>query len=387
MDKYTESLNKLRTYVEREGFRGYDPYDTLNSYLPFGLFGNLGKVIAIQLQKRNPVNIRPLIGIRKEYNPKAMGLFLHSYSLLYKKYKDDMSHDRMNFFFEWLTNNYTRGYSGKCWGYNFVWASRQKTLARFHPSIVVTAFVCKGIFEYYKATGDKRAVAELESASKYILNDLPISETKEGICFSYTDIIKDCCYNASLLGAEVLAILFSITGEQRLKEMAMQAADFVVAHQHEDGHWNYDIDLSNGKEKRQIDFHQGYVIDSISEVMKHCDPGNKKYEMAVRKGLDFYFKNQFAKDGRSYWRIPKKFPVEIHNQSQGILTFIRAAKLNPEYASFAKVIADFTIDQMQDKTSGYFYYRLLPQYKITIPFMRWSQAWMMLALAELTSPH
>jgi rhamnogalacturonyl hydrolase YesR len=387
MDKYTDSLNSLRAYVEKEGFRGYDPYDTLNSPLPFGLFGNFGKVAAIQLQKRNPVNIRPLLGIRKEFNPKAIGLFLYSYSLLYKKNPDQAMLEKMNFFFDWLSHNYTKGYSGHCWGYNFVWASRQKTLERFHPSVVVTSFVCKGIYQYYLATGDKRAVEILGSASKYILNDLPISETKDGICFSYTDVIKDCCYNASLLGAEVLAMLFSITGEKRLKEMAMSATDFVVAHQHDDGHWNYDIDLSSGKEKKQIDFHQGYVIDSISEVMKHCDAGNLKYDGAVRNGLDFYFKNQFAEEGRSYWRIPKKYPVEIHNQSQGIITFTRAAKYDPAYLPFAKAIADFTIDQMQDKTSGHFYYRLLPQYKITTPFMRWSQAWMMLALSELTSAH
>ena len=385
MDKYIESLNRLSAFVEQEGFRGYDPYDTLNSPLPFGLFGNWGKVIAIQLQKRNPVNIRPLIGIRKEYNPKAMALFLHSYSLLYKKNGDKASADKMNFFFEWLIANYTKGYSGHCWGYNFVWASTQKTLRRFHPSIVVTAFVCKAIYQYYNVTNDKRAVQVLESASKYILNDLPISETKDGICFSYTDIIKDCCYNASMLGAEVLALLFSITGDQRLKEMALRATDFVIAHQHEDGHWNYDIDISTGNEKRQIDFHQGYVIDSIKEVVRHCDPHNVKYESAVKKGLDFYFKNQFSPDGRSYWRIPKKFPVEIHNQSQGILTFIRAAKMDPAYSSFAKTIADFTIDNMQDKRDGHFYYRLLPHYKITIPYMRWSEAWMMLAMVELTS--
>jgi hypothetical protein len=118
--------------------------------------------------------------------------------------------------------------------------------------------------------------------------------------------------------------------------------------------------------------------------MKYCDPGNARYQSAIRKGLDFYFENQFEPGGKSYWRIPKKYPVEIHNQSQGILTFIRSTE-DPAYHDFANIIADFTIENMQDKRSGYFYYRLLPNYKITIPYMRWSEAWMMLALAELTS--
>ncbi len=383
MGKYTDSLFKLKNYIEREEYRGYDPYDTLNSFLPFGIFGKWSRVIAIQLQKRNPINIRPLLGIKKEINPKAMGLFLHGYSLLYKADAKDEYLQRMKEIFEWLQTNYTKGYSGHCWGYNFVWASTQKTLKKFHPSIVVTSFVCKGIFEYYKATKDERAIDLLKSASKYVLKDLSVTETKEGICFAYTDVIKDCCYNASMLGAEVLAKLYSITGDEHLKGFAIRATDFVVAHQHDDGHWNYDIDIDTGKEKKQIDFHQGYVIDSTYEVMKHCDPKNEKYLEAISRGLEYYRKTQFTDEGKSLWRIPKEYPVEIHNQSQGIITFSRMKKLFPQYFSFAKTIADFTIENMQDEKRGCFYYRLLPFYKNKIPLMRWSEAWMMLALSEL----
>ena len=79
------SLEKLIQYCEQEGFMGYDPYDTLNSSLNFHAFGKLGPLLAIQIQKRNPVNIRGMIGIRKGINPKGMGLFLKAYSILYKK--------------------------------------------------------------------------------------------------------------------------------------------------------------------------------------------------------------------------------------------------------------------------------------------------------------
>jgi hypothetical protein len=32
---------------------------------------------------------------------------------------------------------------------------------------------------------------------------------------------------------------------------------------------------------------------------------------------------------------------------------------------------------------GYFYYQVLPYYKNKIPYMRWSQAWMLLAVSTL----
>jgi hypothetical protein len=33
---------------------------------------------------------------------------------------------------------------------------------------------------------------------------------------------------------------------------------------------------------------------------------------------------------------------------------------------------------------GYFYYQLKPLYPIDIPYMRWSQAWMLYALSRLS---
>ncbi len=79
------SLNKLIQFIETSDFQGYDPYDILNARFNFKSFGKWGPAVAIQFHKRNPFNIRPLLGIRKGYNPKGMGLFLKAYSLLFQK--------------------------------------------------------------------------------------------------------------------------------------------------------------------------------------------------------------------------------------------------------------------------------------------------------------
>ena len=71
---YNNSFKKLEDYIIRENYKGYDPYDTLTSYIPFKILGKWPSAIATQIQKRNPVNIRPLLGIRKGINPKAFGL-------------------------------------------------------------------------------------------------------------------------------------------------------------------------------------------------------------------------------------------------------------------------------------------------------------------------
>jgi hypothetical protein len=56
--------------------------------------------------------------------------------------------------------------------------------------------------------------------------------------------------------------------------------------------------------------------------------------------------------------------------------------LSPEYLPFARKIALWTIENMQDE-EGYFYYRCGKFYKNKIPYIRWGQAWMMNALSYL----
>lgn len=379
-----ESLNRLKQYIEKEEFKGHDPYDTLNSFIPFSKFGKWLPILAIQFQKRNPINIRPLLGIKKGYNPKAIGLLLYAYCILYEKNKNKEYKNYIDFLFEWLQNNYSTGYSGYCWGYNFDWASPEKLVNAYTPSIVVTGFVCKGIYQYYKITKNEEALAILQSAVNFLLTDLEKSETTEGICFSYTPVLKDCCYNASMLGAELLIKTYSLTQNMKYLELAKQTVNFVISKQNSEGKWNYSINLKTGAERKQIDFHQGFILDSLYDFVKYSGSEEKKYESSIIKGAEFYKSEQFFSNGQSKWRLPKNWPVEIHNQAQGIITFSLLSELNTEYLNFARTIAEWTIKNMQHKT-GYFYYRKNKLYMNKISYMRWSQAWMLLALSTLYS--
>ena len=74
--KFNDSFNRLKGYCEKENFKGWDPYDGLNSWvIQKTLLGKLRvfRLAWIQLFKRNPINLRPLFGIKKDYNPKGLG--------------------------------------------------------------------------------------------------------------------------------------------------------------------------------------------------------------------------------------------------------------------------------------------------------------------------
>lgn len=385
-EKEIGAIKKLVNYIEKQNFKGYDPYDTLNSWFPFQRLGKWLAVLAIQIQKRNPINIRPILGIKKGWNPKGMGLFLKAYCLLYRKTgkRDYLNH--ADWLFEWLLKNYSDGYSGKCWGYNFNWVNPDGSLPAFVPSVVVTSFVIDGIYEYFKITGNPTAAEAIHSAANYINNDIPITKLSEGISYAYTNQSKGCCYNASLLAAEILAKSDFIGNKAEFGELIKLTVDFVLSKQKPDGEWWYSYNPETNSERKQIDFHQGFVLVSLNNLLELSIGEDGSVKQAIEKGLRYYKNNQFYESGRSLWRIPKKWPVEIHNQLQGIITFSKLSKFDTSYSDFASKIANWTIDNMQSP-KGYFYYRKNPFFMNKISYIRWSQAWMMLALAEIIGNH
>jgi hypothetical protein len=388
------SFFRLLDFINSKNYKGYDPYDTLNSWIPFQWFGKWGPILAIQFQKRNPINIRPLLGIKKGYNPKAMGLFLHTYSLLYQKTNDRAYKVKADYFFNWLQNNRSKDYQGCGWGYNFPWASPVKYLKPFVPSSVVTGFVCRGILEYYKISKSVEAKALLMESSVFIGRGLGRYNDETGTCISYTPIKTDICFNASLLGAEVLALNYLINDNLGDAQIVLDAVNFVIKRQKKSGMWAYSIG-DNGKERLQTDFHQGYILESIYRLLKIFDqkPPVDNWPI-VREiwvnsliiGCKYYREQQFFDDGRSLWRVPKEWPTDIHNQAQGIITFFNLKEVCPEYSSFAHTIADWTIKNMQHPRKGYFYYQKFPTHTHKIPYIRWSQAWMLLAFSYLLNP-
>lgn len=381
---FETSLQRLLGYIEDQDYCGYDPYDTLNSFMNFRIFGKWGPAVATQIQKRNPLNIRPLLGVRKGWNPKGMGLFLKAYCNLYQADLQAAYLEKADGLCKWLLGNYSKGHSGMCWGYNFPWASSTDYKERCLPSVVVTRHVVEGLYAYYLLTYSEKARQAIISAAEYVQKDIPITRFKDGISFAYTHQSNGVCYNASLHAAEILLTAAMVKDEQPPK-LIEGAVSFVLSRQKADGSWFYSYAPETGSERKQIDFHQGFVLVSLHEIRRHTAFLSREIEQAIAKGLKFYKREQFLPDGRSLWRVPKTWPVDIHNQAQGIITFSRLREYHPDYLPFAQTIACWTIRNMQDK-NGYFYYRKHRFITDKTSYVRWAQAWMMLALSELSPP-
>jgi rhamnogalacturonyl hydrolase YesR len=381
-----DSLKVLERYVRDNNFSGYDPYDALNSEKLLGINNKFIRILFTQIFVYSPFNLRAFLDVTPEKNPKAIGLFLSSYCTLYKnglvkrKDLDDVTSKLINY----LLKSSSKGYSGYCWGFNFNWQDVKRYAKKWTPTIVVTSYVGNSFLDLYEITKDKKYLKIANSICNFILKDLNLTETEKGICFSYTPIDRQMVHNANCLGAAFLSRVYSVTKKEKLLNYSLKAFDFSLSHQNNDGSFAYSINQVTYKTRDQIDFHQGFILDSIIDFIKYSGEKNKKYEQSLLKGSQFYIHQQFENCGRSKWRLPLHFPVDIHHQAQGIITLSKLYNLFKEdkYLNFAKKIAKWTIKNMQDGT-GYFYYQKWPFLTNKVPYMRWSQAWMMLSLASL----
>jgi rhamnogalacturonyl hydrolase YesR len=320
-----------------------------------------------------------LFGIRKAYNPKAMGLFLSGYVSLYKSFHRKDYLDKISYFTSKILDSSTPGYSGQCWGYNFDWESRAFFLPEYTPTIVVSSYVANALLDAYEVLSDEILLKTARSTCDFILNDLNRTyDDKGNYIFSYSKFDNSAVYNASLLGSRLLARVYYFTGEPELKAEAERSAASVCDVQNSDGSWAY----GRLPFHQWIDnFHTGFNLECISDYMEFCD--DKSFLNNLQKGFDYYSNTFFTREGVSKYYNNSVYPVDIHAPAQLVITVFKLGKFNDNRALVNNVL-NWTIKNMQS-CKGYFYYQVRKRYKIKISYMRWSQAWMFYALSTYLS--
>lgn len=371
------SFNLLKNYCEKEGFKGWDPYDGLNSKIFKNSFLNHwepARLAWIQLFKKNPANLRALVAVPKEYNPKALGLFLTGYCNLYKI--GEKHPGQILLFINHLEKLRSDSWSGSCWGYNFDWQARAFYHPKYTPTIVATSFISSALLDAYEITGEARCFEMAKSSCDFILKDLNRHYDEAGnFCFSYSPVDKAQVFNASLLGARLLARIYSITKDKILAEEAGKAVRYCIKQQNQDGSWVY------GKlpHHQWIDsFHTGYNLECLSDYINFT--GDESIKIQLNAGMKFYLENFFTRDGIPKYYNNSFYPVDIHAPAQLIATLFRLDLLEQNRELAEKVLV-WTIHAMQNKKRGYFYYQKTPLFINKIPYMRWAQAWMFYALS------
>jgi hypothetical protein len=377
-----DAYSQLLAWCRQRNFAGHDPFDALNSEIfqktPLAS-SRKARLIWTQLLKRSPVDFRNLLRVPAQPNAKGIALFALAQLARYRTLKTPKSEYAARELLSTLREMKLSGYSGPAWGYNFDWQSRNFFAPRGSATIVPTAFAGRAFLEGARALGDDDYFKEAQSICQFIVNDLPRSvETATEVCFSYAPNTATQIFNASLLAAEMLAEVGGETGDKKLKELATKATRFVLNHQGSDGSWSY------GMEPSQIwfdNFHTAYVLFSLARI-QHALSLTSEVEPALKKGFEFWKNSFFLADGWPKYYHAGIYPADIHAGASAIVTFVELSDLDSIATPTAEKIAHWSIANMHDE-QGFFYYQRRRFHTVRKPFMRWSQAWMLYALARL----
>lgn len=386
-----QALSKLLRYCRSESWAGYDPYDGLNSPLAhsFPFNNKFARTALTQLVKRSPFNLRPVLAIGRELNPKGVAVGARAIMLLadregrrLPREVEGASEDQtggveadFSFLMSRLASLRSANYDEACWGYNFDWQSRAFYAPRGTPNVVCTVFAAHAYLDWYERTGSESVLEMATSSCRFLLDRLNRTKDTYGRCFSYTPLDHSRVHNVNLLAAEILARTFAKTGIDEYRDAAERAARFTLARQRGDGSWLY----GEGESQAWIDsFHTGFVLVSLKHLIEYLDSSD--WKAALDAGYQFYEKRFFLADGTPGYYHDRLPPYDVHSAAQGVITFVEMTDLMPNAKAMASRVVRWAIDRLQDPT-GFFYFQRHRFYTIKTSYMRWAQAWMLYALS------
>jgi hypothetical protein len=112
------------------------------------------------------------------------------------------------------------------------------------------------------------------------------------------------------------------------------------------------------------------------------DSNTAEFDSCVRKGFDFYRAHFFREDGAVRYFHDSTYPIDIHCVAQSIITLVELQDLRSDNIPLGRSVLQWAMNRMWNDR-GYFYYRVLRFGTIRTPYMRWSLAWMLLAMSAL----
>lgn len=375
----TGATLKLLAYCRKNDWAGYDPYDALNSRVfkafPFLNF-RLARLVLTQGVKRCPVNLRPLLLVPKSPNPKGIALFLSALTRLARSGVAEAPGMTGPMAAKLLSSRSSdKPYS--CWGYNFDWQQRTDLVPKSSPNIICSSFAGNALLDAHELTPEPAWLGAAVSAADFILDVLFWRDGVSKACFSYTLVGRDEVHNANLLGAAFLCRVARITGKKRYLEPALDAARYSTGRQHADGSWDY----GEAPTQHWIDnFHTGFNLVALRRIRDYT--GTTEFDSSVRQGFEFYKSHFFREDGAPRYFHNATYPIDIHSVAQSLITLTEFHDFGEDNRSLAHAVLGWALANMWDRRS-FFYFQMHPHYTVRTSFMRWSQAWMLLALATL----
>lgn len=377
-------LQQVLDTARADNYEGYSKHDALNARWLERLAGEsrIRRLAAIQLVMRCPVHVRPLIGVRKARNAKGISLFARALMARHRMTRTDVDAREARELLDWLLASSSTGFGGQAWGYSYPWQDAGFFAPRDLPNRVVTSFVGQALLDGYETLGEPSYLNAASDVAQFLLNaPKTLYEDGDRRCVSYVpdESANWIVMDVSVLVGAFVARLGALQDDAELRVEGGRLVRYVVSKQTEEGAWFY-AEPPSASHITHDNYHTGFILDAIRGY--GVATGSREFDDAYRRGIDFYERRLFEPDGAARFMSDQKYPFDIHGCAQGILTFSLRQRHDGQGADMARRVLDWTLTNMFDPGSGWFYYQKRRAFRTRIRELRWCQAWMSWALAS-----
>ena len=391
------AIGKFSAWLDRAGLSSYDPYDFWGTR-----YGKLARRLYYQKKLAGAAMTAPFIaleilyprfrkwGVGKERFPSADAQVGLAYLNLYRASQAWGSQAAESWRLKAETvaeealNRSVPGYSGYCWGYPFDWQNVNGLMRKGTPHIIATPYCYELFTQLFDLTGEPRYLRVAESIAAFAfkdLNDTPWGE--DAAASSYTPFDRGKVVNASAYRAFLLCDAARRFGNPQFFEKAWKNVRFILQSQRDDGAWLYAID---NKAEAFIDhFHTCFVLKNLFKLNQ--DARSSEVSDAIRRGYQWYRKFLFDEhdNPRSYAIAPRVqiVKLEMYNFAEAITLGVLLRNEIPEAFRLAEKLA-LRLTRQYQVAAGHFVTRVyLGEIRHTVPFLRWPQSQLFLALTNL----
>ncbi len=373
-----DALLSLDNWAWARDWRGSDPYDGLNTrrlLTPLKRHRR-GRQVLMQLVKRSPLNLRPLLGIAPEPDSAALAWALSAYSVVDFREPEEQERRREKLF-ERLASMRLPGWQEPCWGYHYDMQSRVFFYPSTDPNGIATTYVGGALLDLHARTGNQRALELAEGVGRFLVRHVPLTEDPPGAYFGYLVGDRSPIHNSNLHACALLARVAALTSRQEWRSMAERGVEWTIGRQRPDGSWPYGERPNLG----WVDgYHTGYVLDSLRFCLDAGLDGG--VQEAWLRGLAYYRRNMFLEDGTPRYFSHNTFPVDLQSVAQALQTFSIASAYDPSCLEDARRVFDYARRAMRRADDAYFFQRRR-LWVNRVAHLRGGNADMILGLARL----
>jgi hypothetical protein len=368
----------LHDYLRRNEYKGWEFDDLLGSPLVHFLTSDrlLLQRAAVQVGKHCPVNIRPLLRVRKLESAKARGFVARAY-LTYYLYTNTANwlaaaEDAL----AWLLCNCVSNFPGISWGNEFDFASRGGFFRKGLPTVVWTSHIADSFDLAYAITGKRIYLDAVLKSGEFVANALERHYDEHGLCFAYAPGRLNLVYNSNLLGAATLLRCWNHTGNREYFVLANAAYKWTTAHMNVDDSWHYGV----GDCYHWIDnFHTAYNLECLELGHRVAGQGTVPFTI-VADTYKFWIRNFFLVDGTPRYYHNRTYPLDVQCAAQAIETLSKIGKYFPDALETADRVVIWTLNHLQ-KRNGAFRFQTTRLWRNNLESIHWGQATMLSALS------